>query len=75
MNSYVVSFVPSEGSLDGFTEKLRYITVVGAGDDLKIKVKDKNYRFLLEADQGKEGAQKAAKPMYDQLMKLLSPKS
>jgi tetratricopeptide (TPR) repeat protein len=75
MNSYVVSFVPSESSLDGFTEKLMYVTLVGAGDDLKIKVKDKSYRFLLDTDQAKEGAQKAAKPMYDQLMKLLSPKS
>jgi tetratricopeptide (TPR) repeat protein len=74
MNSYVVSFVPSEGSLDGFTEKLMYVTLVGAGDDLKIKVKDKSYRFLLNVDQGKEAPQKAAKPMYEQLMKLLSRK-
>src|SRR5262249_3223329 len=74
MNGYVVSFVPSESSSDGFTEKLRYVTLVGAGDDLKIKVKDKSYRFLLNTAQGIEPAQKPSKPMYEQLMKLLSPK-
>lgn len=75
MNGYVLSFVPADDSADGFTEKLVNVNLIGAGDDLKLKVKDKSYRFLLNAGQGKEATQKAAKPMYEQLMRLLSPKT
>jgi tetratricopeptide (TPR) repeat protein len=75
MNGYVVSFVPSEDPSDGFTEKLAHITLVDASDDLKLKVKDKSYRFWPNAGQGKEASQKAAKPMSEQLMKLLPPPS
>ena len=74
MNGYVVSFVPSEDSVDAFTEKLKDVSLIGAGEDLKLKVKDKGYRFLLNSGQGKEATQKAARPMYEQLMRLLSPR-
>jgi hypothetical protein len=75
MNGYVLSFVPAEDSSDGFTEKLMNVNLIGAGDELKLEVKDKSYRFQLNVGQGKETTQKAAKPMYEQLMRLLSPKS
>jgi len=74
MNGYVVSFAPSGDSVDGFTEKLMNVNLLDAGDDLKLKVKDKSYRFLLNAGPEKEATQKAARPMYEQLIKLLSPK-
>jgi tetratricopeptide (TPR) repeat protein len=74
MNGYVLSFVPAEDSVDGFTEKLMNVNLIGAGDDLKLEVKDKSYRFQLNVGQGKE-TQKAARPMYEQLMRLLSSKS
>src|SRR5206468_3932597 len=57
MNGYVVSFVPSQDSSDGFTEKLTHVSLAGAGDDLKLKVNDKSYRFLLDATLEKEATQ------------------
>ncbi len=75
MNGYVVSYVPAEDTGDGFSEKLKDVTVLDAGDEVKLKVKDKSYRFQLSAGQGKEATQKASKAMYEQLMRLLSQKS
>ncbi len=72
MNGYVVSFVPSEATFDGFSAKLKDVSVKDAGDELKLKVKDKSYRFRLNTVQGKEASQKARKAMYEQLMGLLS---
>jgi tetratricopeptide (TPR) repeat protein len=74
MNGYVVSFVPSQDSADGFSEKLKDITVLDAGDELKLKAKDKSYRFQPNTGQGKEATQKTSKAMYEQLMRLLAQK-
>jgi tetratricopeptide (TPR) repeat protein len=74
MNGYVVSYIPVEDSPDGFSEKLKDVSVLDAGDELKLKVQDKSYRFQLNTGQGKEAAQKAGKAMYERLMRLLSPK-
>ncbi|HVN78594.1 MAG TPA: PEGA domain-containing protein [Terriglobia bacterium] len=72
MNGYVISYVPSESGSDGFSEKLKYVSIIDAGDELKLKVKDKSYRFELNTGQDKEASLKARKTLYEQLMGLLS---
>jgi hypothetical protein len=72
MNGYVVSFVPSEATSDGFSAKPKDVNVVEAGDELELKVKEKSYRFQLNIGQGKEGSLEARKAMYERLMVLLS---
>jgi hypothetical protein len=76
VNGYAVSYVPADDSVDGFTERLVDINLIEAEDDVKLKVKGKNYRFRLNSGQGQgsEAAQKSAKPLSDQLTKLLSPR-
>lgn len=74
INGYVVSFVPSEDSAEGFTEKLKNVSLVEADNDLRLRVNDKSYRFQPNVGQGKKASQEAAKPMYEKLIKLLSPK-
>jgi hypothetical protein len=52
--AYVVSFVPSEDSAEGFTEKLKNVSLVEADNDLRLRVNDKSYRFQPNVGQGKK---------------------
>lgn len=45
INAYVISFVPSGDSTDGFTEPFSEVTLFGPGDRLKIEMRAKTYHF------------------------------
>jgi tetratricopeptide (TPR) repeat protein len=45
INAYVISFVPSGDSTDGFTEPLSEVTLFGPSDRLKIEIRAKTYHF------------------------------
>jgi len=45
INAYVISYSPSEGSTDGFTEPFSEVTLSGTGDRLKIEIRAKTYHF------------------------------
>jgi len=64
-NSYAVSYVPSGGSGDGFTENLDSIVLNDEGERLKITYRDKTLRFRSEKGN-------ALQPIYQQLMTRMS---
>jgi hypothetical protein len=72
MNAYSISFVPSTDSKDGFTESLSEINVGDPGPKLKIKVGNKNYRFLANLALDKEDNQEKVKAIYEQLIGLVT---
>jgi len=50
INAYVISFVPSGDSKDGFTEPFAEVTLFRPSDKLKIEIRAKTYHF--EPNQG-----------------------
>jgi tetratricopeptide (TPR) repeat protein len=72
MNAYVISFLPSTDSKDGFTERLREINVGDPGPKLKIKVGNKNYRFQANLASDKEDNQEKVKVIYEELIGLVA---
>jgi tetratricopeptide (TPR) repeat protein len=72
MNAYVISFVPSTDSKDGFTERLSDISVGDPGPKLKIKVGNKNYRFQANLASDREDNQEKIKAIYEQLIGLVA---
>lgn len=53
-NGYIIAYVPSSNSTDGFTQELKEIVRVEPGDKLKVLFKNKTYRFQINAAKGKE---------------------
>ena len=64
-NSYVVSYVPSGDSGDGFTESLNSILINAEGVRLKISYRDRSFR--LRSENGN-----AVQAIYQQLMTRMS---
>ena len=64
-NSYAVSYVPSGGSGDGFTESLNSIFINDEGERLKISYRDRSFR--LRSQNGN-----AVQAIYQQLMTRMS---
>jgi len=64
-NSYAVSYVPSGGSDDGFTESLNSIVINEEGERLKISYRDRSFRFRSENGN-------AVQAIYQQLLTRMS---
>jgi hypothetical protein len=64
-NAYAVSYVPSGGSGDGFSENLDSIVLNDEGERLKISYRDKTFRFRSEKGS-------AIQTIYQQLMTRMS---
>ena len=54
MNAYVIAYVPSGDSKDGFSQKLTDILDAEPGDKLKLQFKGKTYRFQPNLTKNKE---------------------
>ena len=66
ISAYVISFVPSGNSTDGFTEPFSKVTLFGPGDKLKIEIRAKNYHFRSNLGS-KEGNREQIMTMFRDL--------
>jgi hypothetical protein len=71
LNAFVIAYLPSGDSKDGFSQKIPEISGVEAGDKLKIQVKNKTYRFQINSSQNKEGNRQKVKDVSEQLNRFL----
>ncbi|MFN8009490.1 MAG: hypothetical protein U0V70_21145 [Terriglobia bacterium] len=69
MNAFVIAFVPSGDSKDGFSQRISEIADVEAGDKLKIQIKNKTYRFQVSASKNKDENRQKAKEISEQLLR------
>jgi hypothetical protein len=71
MNAYVLSYVPSQDSGDGFTESLKSIIAGEEGEKLRVKFRDKTYRFHPNTG-GSRTNRDAVRSMYVSLIRLMA---
>jgi len=71
-NGYMIAYVPSGESRDGFNQPLKDILQIEGGDKLKIQLKDKTYRFEVSTAKNKEENREKIKSMLDRLNLLTS---
>ncbi len=67
MNAFVIAYLPSGDSKDGFSQKISEIVGIESGDKLKIQLKNKTYRFEMNASKNKEESRQKLKEVSDQL--------
>jgi tetratricopeptide (TPR) repeat protein len=72
MNGFVISFVPTGDSKDGFTQKLAEIAQAEPGDKLKIQFKNKTYRFQVNLVTSKEDKREKVDAIYQNLSRLMA---
>ena len=70
-NGYVIAFVPTGGSKDGFVQNLSELEQREFGDKLKLHLKGKTYRFSAGGVEGKEEGRQEMKEMFERLSKLI----
>jgi hypothetical protein len=70
VNTYVISFIPSGNSKDGFTAKLAEIEAEAPGDKLKIQVKNKTYRYEANLVKSKEENREKLEAIYQRVSEL-----
>ncbi len=70
LNSYVLAFVPSSESKDGFSARLKEITADEPGDKLKIQIRSKTYRFQPNFGKNKEENREKVRAIYQELRRL-----
>jgi hypothetical protein len=73
INGYALSFVPSGGSKDGFTEKLSRIELNDPEDTLKIEVNHKTYRFEGSNSKNHRDRREATRQLHQMLRNHISP--
>jgi len=73
-NGYLIAFLPSGDSRDGFSQALKEITQLEGGDKLKIQFKDKTYRFEISTAKSKEENREKIKGMLERLTLLTAQK-
>ena len=71
MNAYVLSYVPSQDSGDGFTENLKSIIAGEEGEKLRIKFRDKSCRFHPNTGSSRTNRD-AVRTMYVSLIRLMA---
>ena len=71
MNGFVISFVPTGDSKDGFTQKLAEIVQAEPGDKLKIQFKNKTYRFQINLMTGTEAKREKVNAIYQNLSRRM----
>ena len=67
MNAFVIAYLPSGDSKDGFSQKISEIVEIESSDKLKIQLKNKTYRFQMNASTNKEESRQKLKQVSDQL--------
>jgi len=71
INSYVISFVPSGDSKDGFTQQLSRVTIHGLADTLRIEVNQKNYRFEVIRGKNNRDRKTQTRELHESLISRL----
>ncbi|MCI0625711.1 MAG: PEGA domain-containing protein [Acidobacteria bacterium] len=72
MNAYVIAYVPSGDSKDGFSQKLTEVVETEPGDKLKIQLKNKTYRFQPNLIKNKEGSRQKVQEIQARLATLMA---
>jgi tetratricopeptide (TPR) repeat protein len=70
VNGYIISFVPSGSSKDGFNAKLPEIETESPNDKLRIQVRNKTYRFESNLAKNKEENRERLEAIYQRLSEL-----
>ena len=66
-NSYVISYVPSQNSKDGFSEMLGQVSIGADGAALRIKLPNKVYRFKVNSSKNKDEQKSQTDALYLEL--------
>ncbi len=74
MNSYVIAYVPSGDSKDGFSQKLTDIVEIEPGDKLKLQLKNKTYRFQPNLTKNKDESRQKVQEILAKLTALTAGK-
>ena len=74
MNAYVIAYVPSGDSKDGFSQKLTDILDAEPGDKLKLQFKGKTYRFQPNLTKNKEESRQKVQEILARLTALSAVK-
>ena len=74
MNSYVIAYVPSGDSKDGFSQKLTDIVETEPGDKLKLQFKNKTYRFQPNLTKNKDESRHKVQEILAKLTALSAGK-
>ena len=75
MNAYVIAYVPSGDSKDGFSQKLSDILDTEPGDKLKLQFKGKTYRFQPNPTKNKEESRQKVQEILTRLTALNAAQS
>jgi hypothetical protein len=70
INAYVIAYVPSGDSKDGFSQKLSDILDTEPGDKLKLQFKGKTYRFQPNPTKNKEESRQKVQEILTRLTAL-----
>jgi tetratricopeptide (TPR) repeat protein len=73
-NGYLIAFVPSGDSRDGFSQALKEITQLEGGDKLRVQFKDKTYRFEISTAKNKEENREKISSLLERLTLLTAKK-
>ncbi|HET6961465.1 MAG TPA: PEGA domain-containing protein [Terriglobia bacterium] len=74
MNAYVIAYVPSGDSKDGFSQKVTDVLETEPGDKLKLQLKNKTYRFQPNPTKNKEESRQKVQEILARLTALNSAK-
>lgn len=72
MNAYLITYVPSGDSKDGFSQKLTDIVETEPGDKLKLQLKNKTYRFQPNPAKSKEESRQKVQEILSKLTALIT---
>jgi len=74
MNAYVIAYVPSGDSKDGFSQKLTDIVDTEPGDKLKLQFKNKTYRFQPNLTRNKDESRQKVQEILVKITALTAGK-
>ena len=70
-NGYVIAFLPTGGSKDGFRQSLSELEKREFSDKLGLQFRGKTYRFGPSRVEGKEEGRRKMKEAFESLSKLI----
>jgi len=74
MNAYVIAYVPSGDSKDGFSQRLTDVVETEPGDKLKLQLKNKTYRFQPNPTKNKEESRQKVQEILTRMTALNAAK-
>jgi len=74
MNAYVIAYVPSGDTKDGFSQKLAELVETESGDKLKLQFKNKTYRFQPNLTKNKDESRQKVQEILARLNALTTAK-